>query len=75
MNMKKNCILASGLHWGSIGKPVSPDTQLTMADLFVMLIIDGILFMLLSGYVEAVHPGGEGVAQRPWFFVLVKLAC
>uniref|UniRef100_A0A914D4Y0 ABC transporter domain-containing protein n=1 Tax=Acrobeloides nanus TaxID=290746 RepID=A0A914D4Y0_9BILA len=61
---------SSGLHWGSIGKPVSPDTQMTMADLFVMLIIDGILFMLLTGYVEAVHPGGEGVAQRPWFFVL-----
>uniref|UniRef100_A0A914E137 ABC transporter domain-containing protein n=1 Tax=Acrobeloides nanus TaxID=290746 RepID=A0A914E137_9BILA len=61
---------SSGLHWSSIGKPVSPDTQMTMADLFLMLIIDGILFMLLTGYVEAVHPGGEGVAQRPWFFVL-----
>uniref|UniRef100_A0A914C294 ABC transporter domain-containing protein n=1 Tax=Acrobeloides nanus TaxID=290746 RepID=A0A914C294_9BILA len=48
----------TGLHWSNIGKPTSPDTKMTMADLFIMLIFDGILFMLLTGYIEAIHPGG-----------------
>lgn len=62
------------MHWKNFGKAVSPDSKLTMADLFIMLIFDGGLFVLLTGYIEAINPGGEGVAQRPWFFVLVSLS-
>ncbi|KAK5979601.1 ABC transporter domain-containing protein, partial [Trichostrongylus colubriformis] len=35
-----------------------------------MLIVDGIILMIITWYVEAVYPGGEGVPQKPWFFLL-----
>ena len=62
--------LANGLHWSKLNTPVSPDSKITMANVMFMLLFDGFLFILLTGYIEAIHPGGEGVAQRPWFFVL-----
>ena len=64
---------ASGMHWGDITTPPSPDESLTMLHLYVMLIVDAFIFMIITWYVEAVNPGGEGVPQKPWFFVLVIL--
>uniref|UniRef100_A0A914E3J7 ABC transporter domain-containing protein n=1 Tax=Acrobeloides nanus TaxID=290746 RepID=A0A914E3J7_9BILA len=61
---------AKGVHWDNFHKPTSPDQNLTMAHLFVMLIVDGIILVVLTWYVEAVHPGGEGVPQKPWFMFL-----
>ncbi|CAI4229028.1 unnamed protein product [Auanema sp. JU1783] len=61
---------AGGLHWGQLFTPASPDETLTMGHVMVMLVIDGILLMIITWYVEAVNPGGEGVPQKPYFFVL-----
>jgi len=36
-----------------------------------MLIVDGVLMAILTWYIEAVNPGGEGVPQKPYFFILV----
>lgn len=58
------------MHWGDITTPPSPDESLTMLHLFVMLIVDAVIFMVLTWYVEAVNPGGEGVPQKPYFFIL-----
>ena len=35
--------------------------------------VTGILFMFLTWYIEAIHPGGEGVPQPLYFFVLVSV--
>uniref|UniRef100_A0A914YVT4 ABC transporter domain-containing protein n=1 Tax=Panagrolaimus superbus TaxID=310955 RepID=A0A914YVT4_9BILA len=61
---------ASGMHWGDITTPPSPDESLTMLHLFIMLVVDALIFLIITWYVEAVNPGGEGVPQKPWFFVL-----
>ena len=58
------------MHWGDISTPPSPDESLTMLHLFVMLIVDGLIFIVLTWYIEAVNPGGEGVPQKPYFFIL-----
>ncbi|KHJ96346.1 ABC transporter, ATP-binding protein [Oesophagostomum dentatum] len=60
---------ADGLHWNALFSPPSHDQPLTVGHCLVMLVVDGLLLMLITGYVEAVHPGGEGVPQKPWFFL------
>ena len=66
-------ISASGLRWSQLGEAPSPDETITMGHVYSMLIIDGIILILLTWYIEAVFPGGEGVPQKPYFFILVGL--
>lgn len=40
-----------------------------MAHVYMMFIIDGLIYIILTWYIEAVNPGGEGVPQKPWFFI------
>ncbi|KAE9414291.1 hypothetical protein Angca_002832, partial [Angiostrongylus cantonensis] len=61
---------AHGLHWDQLFTPPTPDQRLTVGHCFIMLIIDGIYLMIITWYIEAVYPGGEGVPQKPWFFLL-----
>ncbi|GMR40186.1 hypothetical protein PMAYCL1PPCAC_10381, partial [Pristionchus mayeri] len=61
---------AGGLYWSNLFESVTPDEPLTLGYMYIMLVIDGIMFVLITWYVEAVNPGGEGVPQKPWFFVL-----
>ncbi|GMR40476.1 hypothetical protein PMAYCL1PPCAC_10671 [Pristionchus mayeri] len=61
---------AGGLHWNNLFERVTPDEPLTLGHMCVMLVVDGIMWILITWYVEAVNPGGEGVPQKPWFFVL-----
>ncbi|XGW15123.1 hypothetical protein V3C99_000981 [Haemonchus contortus] len=61
---------ADGLQWSTLFSPPTPDQRLTVGHCIIMLIIDGILLMIITWYVEAVYPGGEGVPQKPWFFLL-----
>ncbi|KAK6019442.1 hypothetical protein OSTOST_14922 [Ostertagia ostertagi] len=53
--------------------PPTPDQRLTVGHCFIMLIVDGLLLMIITWYVEAVYPGGEGVPQKPWFFLLATI--
>ncbi|TKR67159.1 hypothetical protein L596_023352 [Steinernema carpocapsae] len=77
----ENC--DGGLKWSTIWKQVScryfddPQNQSipeqpTIGHLFIMLAIDALILIVITWYVEAVNPGGEGVPQKPWFFVLVR---
>nr|pir protein F33E11.4 [imported] - Caenorhabditis elegans [Caenorhabditis elegans] len=61
---------ADGLKWGELFTPPSPDNNLTFGHALIALIVDGIIMIILTWYIEAVIPGGEGVPQKPWFFVL-----
>ncbi|CAG0880304.1 unnamed protein product, partial [Cyprideis torosa] len=60
-----------GIQMDNIFDPVTPDDQLTYALLMLMLILDGILYLLIAWYVDAVHPGEYGVPQ-PWYFFLQR---
>ncbi|KAF8353746.1 hypothetical protein PRIPAC_95369 [Pristionchus pacificus] len=61
-----------GLHWSNVFESVTPDEQLTFGHLLIMLAVDGVILMLITWFVEAVNPGGEGVPQKPWFFLLTE---
>lgn len=58
------------MHWAQINQPSSPDEKITMLNILFMLVVDGFIFMIITWYVEAVNSSGEGVPQKPWFFVL-----
>ena len=69
---KTRTFTAQGLQWSNINTPSSPDDKLTMIQLFVFLALDGFLFLLIALYVEQINPAGEGISQKPWFFLLVR---
>jgi hypothetical protein len=50
---------------------VSPDEHITLGAIFLMLIVDTILYLALTLYVEAIFPGEFGVPQ-PWNFPFSK---
>lgn len=56
-----------GIQWKLLLKGVSPDDPFTFGHIFGMLLIDTLIFSLLTWYIEAVFPGDFGVPQ-PWYF-------
>ncbi len=42
-----------------------------MAHLLLMMIIDAGLLLFATWYIDAIYPGGEGVPQKLWFFLMV----
>uniref|UniRef100_A0A915BJC9 ABC transporter domain-containing protein n=1 Tax=Parascaris univalens TaxID=6257 RepID=A0A915BJC9_PARUN len=59
----------SGIHWNMLFEEVSPDEPLTVGHALIMLIVDGVLLIIITWYIEAVNPG-SGVVQKPYFFLL-----
>ncbi|XP_017768274.1 PREDICTED: ATP-binding cassette sub-family A member 3 [Nicrophorus vespilloides] len=62
-----------GLQWNNIWSSVTPDDTLVMGHIFVMLIIDSIIYFLIAIYVEAVFPGKYGVPKK-WNFIFTCLS-
>ncbi|KAJ8964470.1 hypothetical protein NQ317_016593 [Molorchus minor] len=60
-----------GIQWSSIFKPNTPDDQLTLGLLMVMLAVDSVLYLSVALYIEAVFPGEYGVAKR-WYFLFTS---
>ncbi|KAL3284408.1 hypothetical protein HHI36_018568 [Cryptolaemus montrouzieri] len=60
-----------GSQWRNLFKAGSPDDTLTLGLVFVMLMVDTLLYLLIALYVEAVLPGEFGV-PKPWYFFLTK---
>ncbi|KAI6188218.1 hypothetical protein M3Y98_00330700 [Aphelenchoides besseyi] len=58
---------ATGLHWSRIHIPSSPDDEITMLYIMIMLVVDASILILITWYVEAINPNGDGVSQPPWF--------
>ncbi|CAH1776854.1 unnamed protein product [Owenia fusiformis] len=63
--------IGSGLQWRYFFTPVSVDDSLTMAHIFLMLIVDAVLYGLVTWYVEGVFPGEYGIPQ-PWYFPFTR---
>ncbi|KYB26832.1 ATP-binding cassette sub-family A member 3-like Protein [Tribolium castaneum] len=62
-----------GIQWSNIFHSGSGgENDVTMGNVFVMLIVDMIFFMLLTIYIENVKPGKYGIAQ-PYTFPLKSL--
>ena len=57
----------SGLQWSNLCEPASIDDNFSMLQVFIMLIVDAIIYGLITWYVEAVFPGEFGV-PLPFYF-------
>jgi len=58
-----------GAQWETFFRGATPDDTFCLADCVLVMILNGMVFLLLSGYVEAVWPGEYGIPQ-PWYFFL-----
>ncbi|GLV40132.1 ATP binding cassette subfamily A member 3 [Carabus blaptoides fortunei] len=62
----------TGLTWSTLTSKPNPYTpHPSMALVFVMFIVDSILFLTLTWYIDSVYPGEYGIA-RPWYFPFTK---
>ncbi|KAF5273700.1 hypothetical protein FQA39_LY07390 [Lamprigera yunnana] len=67
--------IGEGLQWHNIWKTTTPDDNLTLGHLIIMLIVDSLLYLIIALYVEAVKPGEYGVPKEWFFFVKPSFWC
>ncbi|GIY69232.1 ATP-binding cassette sub-family A member 3 [Caerostris extrusa] len=60
-----------GLQWSNIAYPATPDDSLTLSMTFIMFIIDAVIYLILTWYIEAVFPGEYGVPEH-WYFPFTR---
>ncbi|XP_023714575.1 ATP-binding cassette sub-family A member 3 isoform X4 [Cryptotermes secundus] len=56
-----------GMQWHNIWTPVTADDDLVLGHVMIMLLVDALIYLLLTLYIEAVAPGEYGV-PKPWYF-------
>lgn len=57
-----------GVQFDNIWKPNTPDDDLSLGIVMIMLLVDAVLYLLIALYVEAVFPGAYGVPKK-WYFL------
>ncbi|XP_012587144.1 PREDICTED: ATP-binding cassette sub-family A member 3 [Condylura cristata] len=57
----------TGVQWRDLLSPVSVDDDFAFGQALGMLLLDAVLYGLVTWYMEAVFPGQLGV-PRPWYF-------
>lgn len=60
-----------GIKWNNIGEFATEDENFKMSDVFIMLIIDSVLYGLITWYVDNVYPGEYGL-PKPWYFCFTR---
>ncbi|XP_041455377.1 phospholipid-transporting ATPase ABCA3-like, partial [Lytechinus variegatus] len=56
-----------GVQFSNIGVSPSEGSNFTMATVFGMLILDTVLYLLLTWYIEGIYPGTYGI-PKPFYF-------
>ncbi|KAK7466710.1 hypothetical protein BaRGS_00037197, partial [Batillaria attramentaria] len=59
-----------GVRWSNYGTPTYPDT-VAMRDSMMMLMVDTVIHLLVTWYMDTVFPGEFGVPQPYYFFLTV----
>ena len=62
-----------GVQWSNIHKPVNVDDNFAMIHVFIMLIVDIVLYSLITWYFDALLPGDFGTPQPFYFPFTVRL--
>ncbi|XP_033097470.1 ATP-binding cassette sub-family A member 3-like [Anneissia japonica] len=60
-----------GVQWSNIARPISTDDNFTFLDVIVMLLVDAVLYGVITWYIEAVFPGEFGIPKK-WYFPFMK---
>lgn len=55
------------MQWSNVNLPASVDDNFTMANVILMLLLDTVIYALITWYIEAVCPGEYGI-PRPFYF-------
>lgn len=56
-----------GIQWSNLFTPVSPDDDLTLGSIMIVMIVASALQMLIALYVEKIKPGEFGVPEKFYF--------
>ena len=64
-----------GLSWSNIAEPITIDDNFNMAWVLMMLLIDSVLYLTLTLYVNEVKPGQYGVPKPLYFPFLPSYWC
>ncbi len=51
--------MAQGIQWSNINKGAQPNDNFTFLYCLIMMIVDSVIYMLLTLYIENVFPGNE----------------
>lgn len=65
----------TGIQWQDLLSPVNVDDDFSFGQVLGMLLLDSILYGLVTWYVEAVFPGQFGVPQPWYFFIMPSYWC
>ncbi|XP_058142595.1 phospholipid-transporting ATPase ABCA3 [Dasypus novemcinctus] len=65
----------TGVQWRDLLSPVNVDDDFSLGQVLGMLLLDSVLYGLVTWYVEAVFPGQLGVPQPWYFFILPSYWC
>lgn len=58
----------AGCQWSTVFQASGPDDNFSMGDCILMMALNGITYMFMAFYIEAVRPGDYGV-PLPWNFL------
>jgi ATP-binding cassette subfamily A (ABC1) protein 3 len=62
-----------GLTWDNFDEPVNAEDSFTFALVLLMLLIDCVIYALITWYVDAVYPGDFGIPKPFYFPFMVRL--
>jgi ATP-binding cassette subfamily A (ABC1) protein 3 len=60
-----------GIHWENVFNPIDADDDFNLGYVWIMLIIDSLIYLGIALYVERIFPGDYGVAEK-WNFLFTK---
>lgn len=61
----------AGIQWSTFDKGASVDDNFAMLHIIIMLLVDTVLYMMLTIYIEGVFPGEYGTPLK-WYFPFTK---
>jgi ATP-binding cassette subfamily A (ABC1) protein 3 len=60
-----------GVHWDNLSNGASVDDDFSLGTVFLMMIVNSIMYGVLTWYIENVFPGEFGTPLR-WYFPVTK---
>lgn len=64
--------MAKGIQWSNINQGAKPNDNFTLLDCIIMMIVDTILYMFLTVYIENVFPGTNLNSCSTIIFVITE---